>query len=45
MSANQLVKGGFTVLMAVYQNDNVGLFEKAVTSAIKIHCYQMILSW
>lgn len=32
MSLNQLVKNGFTVLMAVYQKDNVGLFEKAVTS-------------
>lgn len=32
MSTAQLVKSGFTVLMAVYQKDNVGLFEKAVTS-------------
>jgi glycosyltransferase involved in cell wall biosynthesis len=29
---HQLVEGGFTVLMAVYQKDNIELFERAVSS-------------
>lgn len=35
MSVNRLIKEGFTVLMAVYQKDNPGLFEKAVSSVYK----------